>query len=189
MSNVFIFHGTEGYPEENWFPWLKEKLENKGHKVFVPQFPYPPVFPAEISEWNEVLDKYREHINEGPIVIGHSLGGIFALKVLESLDLQIKAVFLTGTPIGIEPILNYYRDSSLVGFDFVWANIGSHSKDFVVFHSDNDPYVSLDNGETLAKHLGVDLIFVPNAEHFNKKAGYIKFHELWEKFVEIDKKL
>ena len=27
VNNVFIFHGTEGYPEENWFPWLKEKLE------------------------------------------------------------------------------------------------------------------------------------------------------------------
>ncbi len=30
MRNVFIFHGTEGYPEENWFPWLKEKLEAVG---------------------------------------------------------------------------------------------------------------------------------------------------------------
>ena len=49
-TNVFIFHGTEGYPEENWFPWLKEKLEAKGYKVFVPQFPTPPVVPAKINE-------------------------------------------------------------------------------------------------------------------------------------------
>ena len=43
MANIFIIHGTEGYPEENWFPWLKKELEQKGHIVFVPQFPTPPV--------------------------------------------------------------------------------------------------------------------------------------------------
>ncbi|KKS50273.1 MAG: hypothetical protein UW01_C0001G0132 [Candidatus Nomurabacteria bacterium GW2011_GWA2_43_66] len=24
--NAFIFHGTEGHPQENWFPWLKKEL-------------------------------------------------------------------------------------------------------------------------------------------------------------------
>ena len=79
MSNIFIFHGTEGYPEENWFPWLKEKLEATGHKVFVPQFPSPPIVPAKISEWFDVLKDYEQYINEGAILIGHSLGGVFTL--------------------------------------------------------------------------------------------------------------
>ena len=48
--NIFIFHGTEGHSQENWFPWLKAKLEEKGCKVFVPQFPTPPVVAAKISE-------------------------------------------------------------------------------------------------------------------------------------------
>lgn len=39
MNNVFIFHGTEGYPEENWFPWMKRELEQNGCSAFVPQFP------------------------------------------------------------------------------------------------------------------------------------------------------
>ncbi len=41
FQNVFIFHGSSGYPEENWFPWLKQKLEDKGLEVFVPKFPTP----------------------------------------------------------------------------------------------------------------------------------------------------
>jgi len=181
MSNIFIFHGTEGYPEENWFPWLKEKLEAKGHKVFVPQFPSPPVVPAKISEWFNVLKNYEQYIDEGSILVGHSLGGVFTLKILEKLKYSVEAAFFIGTPIGVRPILNYDRDSSFSGFSFDWSIIKSKSKNFVVFQSDNDPYVSLGNGEELAKKLGAEFCFVPNAGHFNKKAGYIKFDELLKK--------
>ena len=180
-SNVLIFHGTEGYPEENWFPWLREKLEEKGCKVIVPQFPSPPVVSAKISEWFDVLKEYEKDTNEDTILIGHSLGGVFALRVLEKLEHPVKAVFLIGTPIGIKPILNYDRDSSFSGFDFDWQNIKNKSKHFVVFHSDDDPFVSLGNGEQLAKELGVELTFIPKAGHFNKKSGYLSFPELLEK--------
>jgi len=185
QNNVFIFHGTEGYPEENWFPWLKEKLEEKGCKVIVPQFPSPPIVPAKISEWFEVLKNYEQNIGENTIIIGHSLGGVFALRVLEQLKHPVRAVFLTGTPIGVKPILNYDRDSSFSGFDFDWNTIKNNSKHFTVYHSDNDPYVSLGNGEQLAKELGVELSFIPNAGHFNAKAGYLTFPDLLEKVRKI----
>ncbi len=185
MKTAFIFHGTGGYPEENWFPWMKEKLEAKGLKVIVPQFPTPPIIPAKISEWFDVLKDYDQDINEDTIFIGHSLGGVFALRVLEKLEHPIKAVFLTGTPIGIQPILNYDRDNSFSGFDFDWEKIKTKSKNFVIFHSDNDPYVGLDNGKELAKNLCVELSFVPNAGHFNRKAGYTKFEELWVKLESL----
>lgn len=184
-NNVFIFHGTEGYPEENWFPWLKEKLEAKGCNVIVPQFPTPPIVPAKITEWFDVLKEYEKYINKDMILIGHSLGGVFALRVLEKLEHPVKAVFLTGTPIGVKPILNYDRDSSFSGFDFDWRNIKTKAKHFDVFHSDNDPFVSLKNGEQLAKELGIELTFIPNAGHFNKKAGYLIFPELLEKIETI----
>lgn len=181
MSDILIFHGTEGYLEENWFPWLEKELEQMGHKVFVPQFPSPPIVPSKISEWFEVLEDYEKYIDEDTILIGHSLGGIFTLRVLEKLDHQVKAAFFVGTPIGVQPILNYERDSSFSGFDFDWESIKSKAKNFVVFQSDNDPYVSLGNGEGLAKHLGVELSFIPNAGHFNAKAGYLRFDDLLER--------
>ena len=183
-NNAFIFHGTEGYPEENWFPWLKEKLKAKGCKVIVPQFPSPPIVPAKISEWFDVLKNYEPEINENTILIGHSLGGVFALRVLEKLPHPVRTVFLVGTPIGIKPIKNYDRDNSFSGFNFDWKKIKGNAKHFVVFHSDNDPYVSLKNGEHLAKELGTELTFIPNAGHFNKTAGYLKFEELLKK-IEI----
>lgn len=181
MRNIFIFHGTEGYPEENWFPWLKEKLIAKGHKVFVPQFPSPPIVPAKITEWFEVFKDYEEHLDEEAIIIGHSLGGVFALRLLEKLEHPIAAAVFTGTPVGVKPILNYGRDGSFSGFSFDWPRIREKAKHFIVFQSDDDPFVSLGNGEELAKELGVELSFIPNAGHFNKKSGYTKFVELLEK--------
>ena len=185
MGNVFIFHGTEGYPEENWFPWMKQELEQKGFKVFVPAFPSPPVLPAKISEWFSVLKNFEQHINESTILIGHSSGGVFTLRVLEKLTHPVKAAFFVGTPIGIKPIANFNRDNSFSGFDFNWEDIRKKAKNFFVFQSDDDPYVGLDNGKELARNLGVELSFVPNAGHFNKTAGFVKFEKLRDMVLEM----
>lgn len=184
-SNVFIFHGTEGHPKENWFPWLKQELEAKGCNVIVPQFPSPPVIPAKISEWFDVLKEYDQYIDENTVFVGHSLGGIFTLRVLEKLGHPVKAAFFVGAPIGVKPILNYDRDSSFSGFDFDWDNIKGKAKNFVVYQSDDDPYVGLDNGKELAQHLGIELSFIPNAGHFNAKAGYTEFNDLRDKLLHI----
>ena len=185
MKNILIFHGTEGYPEENWFPWLKQKLEKEGYKVIVPQFPSLQIVQAKISEWFDVLKDYEQYINEDTILISHSLGGIFTLRLLEKLEHSVKAGIFVGTPVGVRPILNYDRDSSFSGFDFDWNNIINKAKHFLVFQSDDDPYVCLGNGEHLAKQLNAELNFVPNAGHFNKRAGYTKFDLLLEKLKPI----
>jgi len=185
MTNIFIFHGTEGYPEENWFPWMKKELEAKGCRVFVPQFPTPPVIPAKIAEWFEVLKDYEKLIDENTVLIGHSLGGIFTLRILEKLNHPVKAAVFVGTPIGERPILNYERDSAFSGFDFDWEKIKAMAEDFIVYQSDTDPYVGLENGKKLAENLGVELSFVPNAGHFNTKAGYLEFKDLLRKLETI----
>jgi hypothetical protein len=164
---------------------MKKELEQKGFRVFVPQFPSPPVVPAKISEWFDVFKNYEKYIDQNTILIGHSLGGIFTLRVLEKMDHAVRAAFLVGTPIGVRPILNYERDSSFSGFSFDWETIRKKAGYFSVFQSDNDPYVSLGNGEKLSKNLGVELDFVPNAGHFNAKAGYLKFEKLRNKVLEI----
>ena len=184
-ANIFIFHGTEGYPEENWFPWFKQELEQKGHRVFVPQFPSPPTVSAKIEEWFAVLEDYQQYIDSDTIIIGHSLGGVFLLRLLEKLGHPLKAACFVGSPIGIRPILNYDRDQAFSSFDFDWPKIKNQAQNFVVFHSDDDPYVSLENGQKLAENLGVELSFIPGAGHFNKKAGYLQFPQLRDEVLKI----
>ncbi len=184
-STVFIFHGTEGYPEENWFPWLKTELEKHSCRVFVPQFPSPPVVPAKIVEWFDVFKTYESQLSEETICIGHSLGGKFLLRVLEKCKHPIKAACFIGTPIGIPPIANNARDHAFTGNNFDWEIIKRNAGQCIVYQSDNDPYVGFENGKVLAKNLGTELSFVPNAGHFNTKAGYTRFEDLRDKILSI----
>ena len=183
-SEVFIFHGTGGYPGENWFPWMKDQLEQKGYKVFVPQFPTPEG--QSLEAWLNVLGSQIDDIGQDTILIGHSLGGLFTLRLLERLETPVKATFLIGTPIGVEPIKNMENDRKFSGnFDFDWDKIKNNAGHVTIFHSDNDPYVDLGNGKQLAEHLGVSLTFVPNAGHFNASAGYTHFEKLLKEVTEV----
>ena len=183
MTNVFIFHGTGGYPKENWFQWLKLKCEKLGCKVIVPQFPTPNN--QTIENWFEVFKNYKQYYNKNAILVGHSLGGAFLLRVLEKYDVVIKAAFIVAAPIGIPPIRNWNSDLAfLTRFEFDWQAIRQRSKKFFVFHSDNDPHISLGNGQEISRKLNTSLIFIPNAGHFNTTAGYTKFDTLFEKIKE-----
>jgi uncharacterized protein len=179
MINVFIIHGTHGSPEENWFPWLKEKLELLGCKVLVPKFPTPEG--QTLEAWFEVFEKYKEFYNKDTILIGHSLGGAFALRILEKYDIKIKSVYIVAAPCGIIPS-NFpgadLTDLPFVGHMFKWKKIKNNSKKIYVFHSDNDPYIDIKNSEETAKRLGTVITFIPNAGHFNSRAGYKNFDAL-----------
>lgn len=84
MPTAFIIHGSYGNPKENWFPWLKNELENKGFQVFVPQFPIPKQEDQNkawgghnLNAWISTLKKYSKYINENTIFIAHSRGCVF----------------------------------------------------------------------------------------------------------------
>ena len=184
MREVFIFHGTGGNPQGNWFPWLKGELEKQDCQVLIPQFPDPREG-NNLEDWLKVLDEYKSHISESIILVGHSLGGLFLLRVLERLEKPVAAAFLVSASIGIKPIKYYDSDEVFSGFEFNWDKIRKAAKHFRVYHSDDDPYVSLGNGEELAKQLGVELSFIPNAGHINAESGFTKFEPILEDIKRI----
>tara|TARA_Y100000310_G_C20643068_1_gene795038 strand:- start:760 stop:1272 length:513 start_codon:yes stop_codon:yes gene_type:complete len=166
----YIIHGAYGNPEENWIPWLKEKLNS-----IVPKFPTPEN--QTLENWLKVLDEV-----EG-IVIGHSLGVTFLLSLLEKN--KVKAAFFVAgfcSELGLEKFdrinASFYRK-------FDWKTIKKNCPKFFIFHADNDPYVPLKKAEEIANNLGVEVIVVPGAGHFNKEAGYDKFEKLLEEIKTI----
>ena len=183
MKNAFIIHGTEGCPEENWFPWLKKKLEELNYKVFVPQFPTPENQDPEY--WFEVFKDYEKYLDKDTIIIAHSGGCAFLLRLLEKIQVKIKTAVFVAPPVGVLPIKYYEADRPFIENSFDWKKIRNSSSNFLVFYSEDDLFICIGNGEKLAKELGVDLIRLKNAGHFNEKAGYTKFDLLLEKLIPI----
>jgi uncharacterized protein len=171
MQNALILHGIYGHPDENWFPWLKEKFETKGMTVNVPHLPtHEPLLP---EHWWNALSQFKDHINEETILIGHSLGVAFALKIIEKQP--VKAAFFVASAWGktgnkFDPVMHAVADQ-----EFDWEKIREHCSTFTIFHSDNDPYLKLERAETLAKHLQTSVTVIPDAGHFNEDTGYTEF--------------
>lgn len=176
FGNAFIFHGTAGSPDGNWFPWLKDKLGQHGLITTIPRFPTPEG--ESLEAWLKILDAQTEKLNKNTLAIGHSKGGMFLLKVLERLEIQIDTAVFVSAPVGEQPILYYDADKKFTNFEFDWIKIRDKARHFVVYHSDNDPYVSLGNGKRLARELGIDLTFIPNAGHINAESGYTEFSQI-----------
>ena len=178
MKTFFLIHGSYGSPENNWFPWLKDELENAGHKVYVPRFPTPNG--QSLDKWMNIFLEFDKYIDDDTIFIGHSLGSAFIFSILEKY--KAKAAFLVSGFIGLlglkefDPINQTISDK-----DFDWEIIKENCKNFFIFHSENDPYVPLSKGNEIAGLVGGDFMLVENAGHFNETAGYKRFDLLLEK--------
>ncbi len=183
MTNVFIFHGYGADPNANWFPWLKEELEKKGYSVFVPAF--PDTNNPNREKWLEHMEQYKEHIDEDTIFVGHSLGAPFLLNILETLDKPIKASFLVAGFVGsLGPDFDPYV-GSIANRDFNWDKIRNNCRKFVIFASDNDPFVPLEKAEELHKLLPSELVIIKGAEHLNAGSGYFTFDELRDSILQV----
>ena len=176
----FIIHGISGHSQENWFPWLKKKLEELGHLVIIPNFPNPDN--PKLGEWLDYFNQYQEQLDENSILVGHSLGAPFLLSILEKQ--KVKAAFFVAGFCSLPE--NEFKDKMS---DFIknydWEKIRQNCDYSFVFHSDNDPYVSIEKGKELVRNLNGDLTVVSGAGHFNSSAGYNKFELLLEKIKEI----
>ena len=169
-----MFHGVEGHPRENWFPWLKEKLESQGHSVFIPQFPTPDN--QTLTSWKEAFKEYEKNIDESTILIGHSLGVPFALDVIERHP--VKAAFLVAGFIGKAENRFDEGMKTFAQRDFDWDSIKRNCGNFKIYHSDNDPYLSVDKAERIADRLNVKIRLIKGAGHFNEASGYTRFETL-----------
>jgi len=122
-------------------------------------------------------------VDQNTILIGHSIGCAFILSVLEKYP--AKAAFLIG---GFTGKLNIEYDKINKTFaekEFDWQTIMNNCKIFGIFNSDNDPYVPLEKGKELAKHLNTPITIVKAAGHFRKADHYTTFPLLLETITSI----
>ena len=80
---VTLIHGFNATPEMNFHPWLASTLRAKGYDVRVPELPLKAGETLEAEELMAIMDEKIGMLTNEDIVLGHSLGGVLALRYLE----------------------------------------------------------------------------------------------------------
>lgn len=175
MKSAVIFHGTECKPENFWYQWLQQQLEQAGYKVELPY--YEDMNRVPIAEFlPRVMEQFP--LNEETILIGHSAGVPLILAMLEKTDVRIaKAVLVAGFS---EPLPGDSTDVILQD-SYNWPKIKQNAQEFVIFNSDNDPWGCDDKqGKRLQENLGGKLI-IKHDGHF----GSISMNQPYKEFPEL----
>lgn len=175
MKRVLILHGWGADSSSNWFPWLKQQLEQKGIEVYCPDLPNSQQ--PKQSEWLAAIRKTVGSFDSTLSIIGHSLGAVAVPRILETLSEKEKidkAILVSGFSqnVGIAEINDFFQKP------FDWKKIRQKAKHFTVINSDDDPYVPLEFGEAVAKELGVKLTVEHKAGHINLGTGYFKYERV-----------
>jgi len=185
-KRVFIIHGWEGHPKEGWFPWLKNKLEEKGIEVQVPQMPNAET--PEIDEWVPFIQNLVGEPDEDTYFVGHSMGvqtflryiasidkkvggavavaGFFTLKNLSSPEEENIAKSWLETPIDTEKVKN---------------NCGAITAIF----SDDDPWVGLENVKMFEDRLNAKTLIFEKRGHLSEEHGVMELQPVFDEIMAI----
>lgn len=209
MKRAYIFHGWEATSESNWFPWLASELRKKDFEVTAPNFPNSmnPV----LSEWLEYFDvaarsnraeigRHRMSQLQNSILIGHSLGAPYILRLLEKFATEnlehmsggesikpvytnrIKAAFLVSA---FDRSLGFPEIDNFVEKPYNYQKIKNACEKFYIFQGENDPYIPLWIAEEMAKKLDAELIIEPNGDHLNAPAGFLEYPKLLDFIIKV----
>lgn len=161
-QKAIIFHGTRARPEYIWYPWLAERLRDRGYAVEVPHYPGINVEPIA-TFLPKVLEAHD--YDEETVLVGHSGGAALLLAILERLDAIVPQAFLvagycTQPNTNDEPVL---QDS------YRWEAIRAHVRDIYFLNSVQDEFgCDAGQGRAMFDQLGGTLI-VGTDGHFTSE--------------------
>jgi predicted alpha/beta hydrolase family esterase len=205
--NVLIVHGVHGYPQKNWYGWIADELRAQGHNVVVPQLPtrlldedaaalfahkpLPKILASyekqKFSIWRAIAEKtLKKWKPERTIIIGHSLGGLTALRLAERTPKPFAAI-IAASPVG-GPVNLPDEAPDLKSFyeAFDGYAVRKGARKIVVFVGSDDIIVLPEQSHRIAKLCRADeVIALEKGGHLNADSGYKTFPELLRKVEEI----
>lgn len=148
-------HGFTGTPRENFFPWLEESLKKQNHEVITPELPDTEVGNVE-KQVQYVID--NNSFDENTVLLGHSLGSVVALKVIERLQTPIKKLVLVAgfAQPGFLDHKRPFEDTFDWTFDF--EKIKENAGEVVLLRAINDTAVPQERSEYLQQKIGGKII-------------------------------
>lgn len=183
---VFLIHGWEGYPEEGWRPWLKNKLEEEGFEVIIPAMPDTKT--PTYDKWVPFLKNLVGTPDENSYFLGHSLGCITILRYLELLEENQKiggAVLIAGFGHDLEYAEYKGELSSFFQKSVDWAEIKKHCPKFIIIHSNDDQWVPIKHAHLLKEKLGAQTILQTGMKHYSGDDGIIELPIALESILKL----
>ncbi len=174
-KRIYLIHGWTGTPNNDWLPWIKEQLEKRSIDVIVPVM--PDTDHPTMESWVGHLSNIVKKPDINCYFVGHSLGCITILRFLETLS-DSEKVGGTLLVAGFGQDLNYEGYNHELGNFFkkpiLCKKIQKHCRQFISIHSDNDPFVSLDQNLLFQKKLNAEIHIEHNMSHYHQEAGIVK---------------
>lgn len=174
MIKVILIHGNgDGTARDNWFPYVKGKLEKLGVKVIAKDFPDLPL--ARAKYWLPFLKKLGA--NENTILIGHSSGAVAAMRFAEKNKI-LGSVLISAcyTDLGDE----MERKSGYYDNPWNWDAILKNQKWIIQFHSQDDPWIPIQEARFIHRQLNTEYYEYEHEGHFGVEREYSKFPQLVE---------
>jgi predicted alpha/beta hydrolase family esterase len=157
---------------ENWFPYVKKKIEALGIKVIAKNMPDPDL--ARRKFWIPFMEKELKN-DESSILIGHSSGAVAILRYLENhraLGAIIIGACYTDLGEKREKESGYYDDK------WYWDKIKNNVKWIVQFASTDDPYIPIKEARFIKDRVGSEYHEYKNQGHFSSDVNKIEFPEI-----------
>ena len=187
MSKVIIVHGWGGNSEQNWMPWIKEELEDKGFEAVT--LDMPDTEHPKIKSWVSYLESHVDKPSEEVHFIGHSIGCQAILRYLEKINTKVGKTVLVAPWIHLDENTIKEEGEESVQISKPWMEMPINFKKikklskFTCIFSDNDPYVPLSDTEIFKKELNAEIVIEHNKEHFTDN----EYESILNKFLEMTK--
>jgi len=200
MTTIFL-HGSFSTPQNAWWPWLKQELEKTGQKVLAPQFPvdrwdkvgelkvedYQPE--ANLNDWYKKFEEIKEAVlaDKNRFFVGHSLGPLFLLHLLEKYQFEVKGAVL------VAPFFEIHGKSAVVEKfnkpfykqDFNFDKLKRLMPTSTVIYSDNDLYVDNEKSLDFAKKLSSRVVKLHGLGHMGLESGIKEFSAVLEEIRKL----
>lgn len=165
LPKIIIIPGNGGSDinTTHWYAWARESLQKMGFDVIAENMPDPVL--ARRNIWLPHI-KNQFQADQNTIIIGHSSGGVAALRYLETEKLL--GAILAGvnhTDLGFEEEKQngYYTDP------WQWQNIKANSSWLVQFCSQDDPYIPVKEPRFIHEQLDSEYHEYTNRGHFGSQ--------------------
>ncbi len=191
-GNVLILHGWEDNSGSGFIPALVKNFSDKGYNVVALDLPNP--LTPDFDEWFAFAEDQIKNFDGKTSVIGHSMGGLLALKLAEKYPVD-KLVLIA--PVMVRPSEEYFDSVSdeltdqemdiykrYQDRDIDFDRIKGNSNEIAFIFGGKDPWITNEFRDFYSKNFGdvADIKIFDYYEHMSESEGVLDLPEVEDLF-------